>query len=150
MGLSFYYYYYYYGFPCGSAAKESTCNVGDLGSIPGSGRSLGEGKGYQLQYSGLEDSMDYTVHQVTRSQTRLSDFLFMISSSIPDPESKKILALIYLCFKTIWYLIETFYSCALKDAVVNHPELVLSWPQKHTCADETWRCLKLTFALLPY
>ena len=39
------------GFPCGSAGKESTCNVGDLGSIPGSGRSPGEGKGYPLQYS---------------------------------------------------------------------------------------------------
>ena len=42
------------GFPYGSAGKESTCNVGDLGSIPGLGRSPGEGKGYPLQYSGLE------------------------------------------------------------------------------------------------
>ena len=42
-------------FPGGSAGKESTCNVGDLGSIPGLGRSLGEGKGYPLQYSGLEN-----------------------------------------------------------------------------------------------
>ena len=46
------------GFSCGSAGKESTCNVGDLGSIPGLGRSPGEGKGYPLQYSGLENSMD--------------------------------------------------------------------------------------------
>ena len=46
------------GFPCGSAGKESTCNVGDLGSIPGLGRSSGEEKGYLLQYSGLENSMD--------------------------------------------------------------------------------------------
>ena len=45
-------------FPCGSAGKESTCNAGDLGSIPGLGRSPGEGKGYPLQYSGLENSMD--------------------------------------------------------------------------------------------
>ena len=52
------------GFPCGSAGKESTCNVGDLDSIPGLGRSPGEGKGYPLQYSGLENSMDYTVHGV--------------------------------------------------------------------------------------
>ena len=50
------------GFPCGSAGKESACNAGDLGSIPGLGRSLGEGKGYPLQYSGLENSMDCTVH----------------------------------------------------------------------------------------
>ena len=46
------------GFPCGSAGKESTCNVGDLGSIPGLGRFPGEGKGYPLQYSGLENSED--------------------------------------------------------------------------------------------
>ena len=46
------------GFPGGSAGKESTDNVGDLGLIPGLGRSPGEGKGYPLQYSGLENSMD--------------------------------------------------------------------------------------------
>ena len=44
--------------PGGSAGKESTCNMGDLGSIPGLGRSPGEGNGYPLQYSGLENSMD--------------------------------------------------------------------------------------------
>ena len=44
------------GFTCGSAGKESDCNAGDLGSIPGLGRSPGEGKGYPLQYSGLENS----------------------------------------------------------------------------------------------
>jgi len=57
------------GFPCGSAGKESSCNMGDLGSIPGLGRSPGEGKGYPLQYSGLENSMDCTVHGVTKSWT---------------------------------------------------------------------------------
>ena len=62
--------------PCGSAGKESTCNVEDLGSIPGLGRSPGEGKGYPLQYSGLENSMDYTVHGITKSRTRLNDFHF--------------------------------------------------------------------------
>ena len=55
---------------CDSAGKESTCNVGDLGSIPGLGRSPGEGKGYPLQYSDLENSTDYTVHTVTKSQTQ--------------------------------------------------------------------------------
>ena len=57
-----------------SAGKESTCNAGDLGSIPGLGRSPGEGKGYPLQYSGLENSMDYIVYTVAKSRTRLSDF----------------------------------------------------------------------------
>ena len=48
------------GFPCGSVGKESACNVGDLGSIPGLGRSPGEGHSYPLQYSGLENSLDYS------------------------------------------------------------------------------------------
>ena len=67
------------GFPCGSAGEESTCNVGDLGSIPGLGRSPGEGKGCPLQHSGLESSMDCTVHVFTESdpteQFSLSLFL---------------------------------------------------------------------------
>ena len=62
------------GFPGGSHSKESACNVGDLGSIPGLGRSPGEGKGYPLRYSGLENSMDSIVHGVAKSWTRLSDF----------------------------------------------------------------------------
>ena len=56
-------------FPCGSASKESACNAGDLGSIPGLGRSLGEGKDYPLQYSGLKNSMNYIGHGVTKSWT---------------------------------------------------------------------------------
>ena len=50
---------FFQGFPGGSAGKESTCSVGDLSSIPGLGRSPGEEKGYPLQYSGLENPMDY-------------------------------------------------------------------------------------------
>ena len=64
------------GFPCGSVGKESTCNVGDLGSIPGLGRFPEEGNGYPLQYSGLENSMGCIVHGVAKSRTRLSDFHF--------------------------------------------------------------------------
>ena len=64
------------GFPCGSADKESAHNVGDLSLIPGLGRSPGEGKGYPLQYSGLENSMDCMVHGVTKSRTWLNDFHF--------------------------------------------------------------------------
>ena len=64
------YIYIIYGVPCGSTGKESTCNVRDLGSIPELGRSPGEGKGYHpLQYSSLENSIDYIVHGVTKSQT---------------------------------------------------------------------------------
>ena len=64
------------GFSCSSAGKESTCNAGHLGSIPRLGRSPVEGKGYPLQYSGLENSMDSIVHGVAKSQTQLSDFHF--------------------------------------------------------------------------
>ena len=64
------------GFRGSSAGKESTCHAGDLGAIPGLGRSPGEGKGYPLQYSGLENFMDCTVHGVTKSRTRLNDFHF--------------------------------------------------------------------------
>ena len=67
------------GFPGGSAGKESACNAGDLGSIPGLGRSPGEGNSYTLQYSGLENSMEIGVWQatVTKSWTQLSDFHFL-------------------------------------------------------------------------
>ena len=57
------------GFPGGLAGKEFACNVGDLSLISGLGRSPREGKGYPLQYSGLEISMDYIIHGVTKSQT---------------------------------------------------------------------------------
>ena len=57
------------GFPCGSTGKVSACNVGDLSSILGLGRSPGEGKGYLLQYSGLENSTDCIVHGVAKNWT---------------------------------------------------------------------------------
>ena len=60
--------------------KESACHVGDLGPISGLGRSPGEGKGYPLQYSGLENSMDCIVQGVTTSRTRLSDFHFQCAN----------------------------------------------------------------------
>ena len=63
------------GFP-GSDGKESACNAGDLGSIPGFGRSLGDGNSCPLQYSGLENSMDCIVHGVAKRRTRLSNFHF--------------------------------------------------------------------------
>ena len=60
--------------PCGSGGEESACNMGDLGSIPGLGKSPEEGKGYSLQYSGLENSLDCIVHGVAKSQTWLNNF----------------------------------------------------------------------------
>ena len=64
-------------FLCDSAVKDSACSVGDLVLIPGLRRSPGEGNGYPLQYSGLENSMDCIVHEVTKRVGRdLSDFHF--------------------------------------------------------------------------
>ena len=65
-------------FPCGSAGKESACSAWDLGLIPELRRSPGEGKGYPLQYSSLENSMDCIIHGVTKSWTWLTDFHFTI------------------------------------------------------------------------
>ena len=71
----------YSGLPLWLSWERIHCNVGDLGSIPGLGRSRREGKGYPLlQYSGLENSMDYTVHGVAR--TRLSNFHFHLLTSL--------------------------------------------------------------------
>ena len=67
-------------FPDSSAGKESACNVRDPGLIPGLGRSPGERKGYPLQYSGLENSMDCIVHGITKRRTRLSDFTMPTST----------------------------------------------------------------------
>ena len=77
------------GFPGGSEVKASACNVGELGSIPGLGRSPGEGNGNLLQYSCLENPMDRgawwaTVHGVAKSRTRLSNFTFTLVISLTN------------------------------------------------------------------
>ena len=83
------------GFPCGSAGKESVCNAGDLHLIPGLGRSPGEGKGFPLPYSGLENYMDCMVHRVVNSGHdfhSLTHFLFFslthfLETRNPFPQS---------------------------------------------------------------
>ena len=70
------------GLPLWPAGKEPTCNVGDLGSIPRLGKSPGEGKDYPLHYSGLENSLDWRVHGVTKSQTQLRDFHFHVLQKV--------------------------------------------------------------------
>ena len=71
------------GFPGSSAGRVSTCNAGDLGSVPGLGRSPGEGNGYPLQHSDLEKSIDCTVHGVAKSRTQLSDFHSFFGQTVP-------------------------------------------------------------------
>ena len=93
------------GFPGGSDNKESTCNAGDLSLIPGSGRSPGEGNGYPLQYSCLENSIDReawwaTFHEVAKSRIELSiHFLFSVWS------------IIYILSKSTWTFICTLVLC---------------------------------------
>ena len=82
-----YYLTWYLDFPGDSDGKASACNEGDLGSIPGSGRSPGEGNGNPLQYSCLENPMDgrawwATIHGVAESQTQLSDFTFTFTFNL--------------------------------------------------------------------
>ena len=87
-------------FPCGSAGKESTCKAGDLGSIPGLGRSPGEEKGCPLQYSGLENSMDYSPW-VAKTQTQLSNFHFTsCSQRLRVSKNKFLRSLLNIC--TAW------------------------------------------------
>ena len=73
------------GFPCGSAGKESTCNEKDLDSIPGLGRSPGEGKGYPLQYSGLENSKE----ELQRVRHDWVTFIFILCAIITDTKRSR-------------------------------------------------------------
>ena len=86
------------GFPCGSAGKESACNAGDRGSIPGLGRSPGGGKSYPLQYSALGNSMDCIVHGVTKSWTWLSDFHNLTTS-----RETIVYVCVYVCVHVVLY-----------------------------------------------
>ena len=94
------------GFLCSSAGKESAYKAGDPGLIPGLGRSPGEGKGYPLHYSGLENSEDCIVHGVTKSRTRLSDFHFFpsllgapwaVQFALPAPPARATHSLSWKC-----------------------------------------------------
>ena len=91
------------GFPPGSAGKQFACNVGDLGPIPGLGRSPGEGKGYPLKYSGLENFIGCRVHGVAKSQTQLSLFcLYAMKLKMPSHWDcrclERLLVILFHCF----------------------------------------------------
>ena len=75
--------------------------AGDLGSIPGLRRFPGAGKGYPLQYSGLENSVDYTVHEVRKSWTRLSDFCFFLPRSKPRTPSVQFNSVQFSSFQSL-------------------------------------------------
>ena len=99
----------FWGFSCDSTGKISTCNAGHLGLIPELGRSPGEGKGYPLQYSGLENSMDCIVHGIAESdstegfslllffygKTIYPGFSWMIQLFMPFLKSKLTISFLY-------------------------------------------------------
>ena len=95
------------GFPGGSAGKESACNAGDLGSIPGLGRSPGEEKGYPLQYSGLENSMDCIIHGVAKLDTICYKYL----TTLPILQRIKFKPIIIVCKNLSWH--EPYYPFSL-------------------------------------
>ena len=107
------------GFPCDSAGKEFTCNVGDLGSVPGLERSPGEGKGYPLQYSGLK-SMDYT-HGVAKIWTGMSNFHFHFLSDIYEWISA------VLTFPECLSLVTSLKTCALHEATPSGMDTEGAW-----------------------
>ena len=119
------------GFPGGSEVKASAYNVRDLGSIPGLGRSPGEGNGNPLQYFCLENSMDggawwATAHGVTKSRTRLSDFTFLFPLSL---------------YIVNFHLLIQFHF--LQREAVLGPALLASLIQQHqTNSHNTHTCLK--------
>ena len=92
-----------FGLPGGSAVKESAYSAGDLGLILGLGRSLGEGNGYTLQYSGLDNSMDCIVHEVTKSWMQLSNFHFHFYS-MPFAWRESVWLVFLFIFMVAWVL----------------------------------------------
>ena len=90
---------FYLGFPGGSDGKESAYNAGNLGSIPELGRSPGEGNGYPLQYSGLENSMNCMVHGVTKSRHSIT--IFSMPTTVMMGIEKSPVRCYTKCFKCI-------------------------------------------------
>ena len=135
------------GLPGGSGGKESTCNAGNLGLIPGLGRSPGEGNGYPLQYSGLENFMDCIFHGVAKSQTRLSDFHFIgytfTCLSNRHISGKVFLTQFELMFPPLWF--HGLISISLTHYLISHLDLRIFIPLLFL---KIWVCL--TGMILPY
>ena len=111
------------GFPGSSEVKASACNAGDPGSIPGSGRSSGEGNGNPLQYCCLGNPMDreawwLTVHGVAKSQTWLSDFTFTFHSKLNMHQSGPVILQIYGLTQTMEY--HTYFPSSHQSSFLNH------------------------------
>ena len=115
----------YMGFPHGSAGKESTCNVGNLGSILGLGRSPGEEKGYPLQYSGLEYSMDCISNVYTNTSWNHSTHTTLKHTIVTSH-----LQIIYVFLLTHFPPISKSWKSSLTHLMGNYHILILLW---HYC-----------------
>ena len=129
----------------GSAAKESTYNVGDLGSIPGLGRAPGEGNGYPLQYAGLENSMDCIVYGVTKSRTLLSDFhfpLFFILISFTSTWHIVFKRSYNFSHPTSSLLLWLYHSYQKMKSLSCHLDLwLVLWPAVINGVQQMWDCV---------
>ena len=123
------YFTYIYSCSCGSAAKESTYNTGDLGLIPGLGRSPGEGKGYPHQYSGLENSMDCIVNWVAKRVTFTSLHNWTTFTSLSSSCSKKVYSLSILYSEFLPRRIFFFYFWLEEFLCVYLREKHLAFPR---------------------
>ena len=145
-----------------SVGKESASNVGDLGSIPRLGKSPGEGKGYPLQCSGLENSMDCTVQRVTKTQAQLSDFHFTerllnypgtSSTEIYYSMSSLILrSSLSVQFSLVDQLCLTLCNpidCSTPGYPVHHKLLELAQTHVHRVSDAIWPPHPLSFSSPP-
>ena len=120
------------GFPGGSDGEESTCSVGDLGLIPGSGRSPGEGNGNPLQCSCLENPMDRgalqaTVHGIIKSQTRLSDFTFTFNRNTQPSAHKESFCSTVCGYKDVGTWDWTSGQCPATAAAIPAPQIPSPW-----------------------
>ena len=123
------------GFPCGLTGKELACNVGDLGLIHGLRRSPGEGKGYPLQYSGLENSMDSIVHRVTKEsetteQLSLKGLFHAKMGTIKDQNGKELTETEEI--KKWWQeCTEELYKKGLKDQHNHDGVIIVTMMARH-------------------
>ena len=110
----------------GSEVKASACNAGDLGSIPGLGRSPGEGNGNPLQYSCLENPMDWgawwaAVHRVTKSRTGLSDFSYLLIFQMTSHHLRRYLTVLICHIRVALHTSAKYFliwsNCSLKQLV---------------------------------
>ena len=127
-------------FPGGSSGKESSCNTGDLGSVPGFGRSPGEGNGYPLHYSGLENSMDCIVHGITKNQTCLSNFHFSIYVKIENRQNSLWLCMCVLShFSHVWlFVIPRTIACQAPLSIGILQARILKWVSMPSSRPRNW------------